>query len=417
MKVKSISLLIIILIVSSFFIGCQSKEEKEQLTEITEKAKIYIEEKYGKSFEIEDSFYRKHYNGLFETDSSSAIIVFADGTEVIHIEDTDSFVDNHQSTQINDVLEDIIWASIVDSVENYAYEPSLYTVTPKFNYYENESDSFYHNYYDGDVETFLKNEKIDISLSYIDNYDVTCSSSLYVFVKNENECKEKITAFNNSTTEKYKDNLVCNFGIIFLTKELYDEKVTLWEREHEGFMVPSIGDEGCFATGYLSEYRYQHYIKIMDGVYITSNERDFILEDGDITLKSVMQPSDIQKIMDEVNKKWITNHPDQQINRYIINSSLPVYELEFSDRIKERNKQYGEDSTFSVYFKFIPSELNLSNDNNLYSFPVRNNNYTSYESYEVAKGFSNNGGVESVYVFKTNHKDYYWIGVETTKRQ
>ena len=376
---------IVCLICIFFMCGCGvSKEEEKHLDKITKQSVSYMSEKYGKNFEVIESSFILASETLFPSYSDDILIKMSDETKVIYKSDENKFYDDYQASQISNSLESSIWNPMLEKIKPYGFDES--GVEPIFNRYSrvNFYGSFYNSYYDCDINKFIKQENPTISIGIASSYFE--HRSIYVISEDNEIWKEKYNIIKE-TLDTYFPDSYTNF--VFLTNELYNK------RKSDPLFHVNIGMEGCWAEGNNIDLEIQKYIKISDGIYATSNEKNFDLIDGDITLKEVMTGAELQAL--------IENPLNQSDSTYkeLANVKSPVYEFVFSERIKDANAKYGDAAGLDLYIKFVPEELNLSTNNNLYRY--RDNGY----NYIVATG----DGVskyESIPIFKTRY--YYWIG-------
>jgi len=367
--------------------GCViTKEDENYLDEVAKEAKQYIEKKYNKSFDVKESKYITQGTMLWPTRTGDISIKFTDGTEVYYFDEIKIFKDDYQYEEITLALRNAIWKPLLEKIAPYKFlsnETYLYF------------GDYFHEYFNGDIEDFTKNEEINLSL-YNPIY-----STLYLISKDEDSWKDRFDIINKTFNHYFNGSSI---PIAVITPELFNK---ISNKDYYPKAV-NVGMVGCWASGYTNSIDIQHYIKIAKGVYVTSSESNFILEEGDITLKEVMTAEQLQKILDEVAE----NKGILEEDKYYINPITPIYELEFSDRVKNQFASRGDDAAMDVYVKLDVKELNVSDDYNLYSYPIlRYSNGNAYYHSVSAHGNKLDGESDIFYIFQNVHKDYFWIGI------
>ncbi len=175
-----------------------------------------------------------------------------------------------------------------------------------------------------------------------------------------------------------------------LTSELYNKEVKDKEVNHV-----NIGKEGCWAIGNMKRLRQQKYIKVSDGIYITSDTWNLTLEEGDITLNEAMTVQQLQSLMNERKKST-----DEGIKQYQVDAVSPIYEFNYARHL---SKNY---DTIEVYIKLVNSELNVAEDNQFYKYSINRSDSSIY-AYDIDT--NSNSGV--LFVKRGNNKNqYFWIG-------
>jgi hypothetical protein len=179
-----------------------------------------------------------------------------------------------------------------------------------------------------------------------------------------------------------RDFPACEYlKLTVLSKECYEA----WQPGESRY--PGIDMLDCYATYELGKNPccyMQHYVKLTEGVYITSKEKDFILEEGDLTLIE----ADIAK---------------EQINDYNINAATPFYHIRFSNRIK---KQIGNE--LSVYLRFVPEEAEFPENMNFYCY-IADEDHNYYYASAISTDYADAGFT----ILKESY--YYFIGSRTTQ--
>lgn len=414
--VNCIQLIIsVILIAIPIVLAFLSRVHNKEMTtkeKIIKEGLTYIEEKYDQNFEISSSGYVLINTTLFATYSKDIRIELTDGTKILYSAEEQKYYDDYQAEEISKALEEKIWNPMLEKLQPYYYENLSFEIIPSFNFYNEEgySGNFFHIFYDGNIMSYVSEEDINVSIGYYDSYDNWVNTKLYIISEDENSWQNRFDIIEETLDTYFRTQPEYLLELVALTPDLYEKTV----KNQENPKV-NIGMDGCFATGNNKKLYLQKFIKISDGIYVTANASKVILEDGDITLKEVMTASELQNIMDNVVLKQEStdkNYMQNETYKYYINSLTPVYELEFSEKIQNAFKNYGADASISVYVKFVPEELNISKDNNLYSYPIRNGQYNYYQNYVVDKGNDEEAELDNWYIFKQQHKDYYWMGTQ-----
>lgn len=412
MKRNKLFKITIILILIISISGCKlGKKEQDNKNKITEDAIKYIEKKYNKDFKVNRSGYVMTNSTLFPTYSDDVEIELTDGTKILYSAENNKFYDDYQAEKISKALIEEIWNPMLVKLEPYKLS---YEVKPAFNLYNKEglTGTFFHEHYNGNIENFIKNEKLSVDIGHYDEYDNWIESYIYIISEDKDSWQERFNTVENTIKTYFKGQNDSSLQLIALTSNLYEEV------KPEGYYDIKINMDGCWAKGNNKNLYLQKYIKVSDGIYITSSESNFNLEEGDITLKEVMTGEELQNIMDVVAKEKAgldEHYQKYEKNKYKINYLTPVYEFVFSERIQKKYEEYGSDAFMSVYIKFIPEELNISDNNNLYAYPIRYGKIDNYYNDIVSQGNKKEAGTEMLYIFKKDHKDYYWIGTQTTE--
>ena len=401
-KLKLLLVVGIVLLLS----GCLSREEKKEVNDITDKAKKYMKQKYNKYFNVEKSGKVVSSNTTFVTYADEIYIEFTDGTTALYFPEEQEFYDNYQSKKIAKELTDKIYVPMMKEISTYKFIDN-YNIEPSFNLYDEQGlrGNFFHEYYDNDIDKFIKNEKLSLNIGYYDNDENWHDVNMYIISKDNNEWKTKFEIVDNYINKYLKNQKDYDLNLIAVTPELYEKEIKGKDIVSINGANINIGKEGCFASGNMKKLYLQKYVKVSKGIYATVYESNFELQDGDITFKEVMKADELQKIIDNISKeKDVTNN-------YLIKSISPIYELEFSDRIKNTFK-----SNMTVYFKIDTKELGISDENNLYTYPIlRYGKSDSYENYVIVSGTEKSGKSDYINISKNQNKDYYWIGRKVDK--
>lgn len=411
---KCVFQFMILLLVFFSVCGCQlSRESQKNKDNVTQESIEYVEKKYNKNFEVSKSGYVMTNSTLFPTYSDDIMIEFTDGTKVMYFSKEEEFYDNYQEKLITKTLEKEIWEPMLENLKPYYFEETSYNIIPAFNLFnvEGYEGSYFHEYYDGDIKNFIKKEKLSVDVGYFNEYNHWEPSQIYILSEDANSWQGRFELVDKTLDKYFKGQLKYNgIQLVAITPELYDSLLK------EGKHNVDVGMVGCWATGNNKRLEVQNYIKVSEGIYATSAEANFVLQEGDIKLKEVMTSNELQTIIDKVAKE--KQEKDEFYNKYEkykykVNSLTPIYEFEYSDRVKNRYKG-NTTAQMHIYIKIVPSELNISSDNNLYVYPYYNhyNKKQYYESFKVSEGNSINGNLEFVYPNTEVNKEYFWIGTQ-----
>ncbi|MBQ8828330.1 MAG: hypothetical protein IJZ90_04250 [Clostridia bacterium] len=134
----------------------------------------------------------------------------------------------------------------------------------------------------GNIDEFIENEKLDLSIGYY-NYNGNCvQSELYIISEDENSWQSRFDIVEE-TVDNYFKGQSSYLELIALTSELYENEVKTSENAQIDIRMA-----GCWATRNNNKLKLQKFIKVSDGVYITSSDSAIgILEEGDIIFKEV----------------------------------------------------------------------------------------------------------------------------------
>lgn len=163
--------------------------------------------------------------------------------------------------------------------------------------------------------------------------------------------------------------------------------------------------DGCFAEGNPNDFSEQNFIKVYDGIYITSDVSNIKLNEVDIFLKKATNVThlELQNDLNEISGEYY---------KYIVNNNIPILEVVFDDEFIKKYKQVSTGDDFYCYFKVVPEELNISINNNLYSTRKTDYNFTS-EALDIEDKYDY--GLEIIFPTGSYEDNYYWFG-EKIKR-
>ena len=384
--------------------GCMTKDEKVELEKITKVGLEYAEEKYGEDYEVVDSSYEYQESILWPTNTGDVSIELDNGTKVIYLSTEKKFYDNFQADDILEAIEQEIWNPLLEQLEPYDFADSGEIRLSVNDDLVNESEEgFFHEYYEGDIKAFMEKERpwFDVK-AYEWQSESWVSTYLCLISETDKDWQDRASLINDISKKYFKEENYI-FEIAALTPELFDRV-----REEDGYI--DIGQEGCWALGEVYELKKQNYIEVMDGIYVTSSEDGFYLEEGDIVLKEAgYSITEIQKAVDAYTEAVLKESGDA--TKYTINSLTPLYEMEFSDRVK----QQFEGENICLYVKYVSDEADLSEESVLYMHPYIKDSFIGM-NYEVVAADTTDGESQNVSVNKKEDKDYFWIGTMTSEK-
>ena len=365
---KIIKKLLLVLCLLVMITGCMNKKQESLLDTITKDGQNYMKEKYGKEFDvISSNFGDKSVSGLGSIgyDESKAYIYLNDDILVYY--DNGKYYDNYQENDIKNAIINEIWNPILEKHDGVYFDK-----TPIF-FGKNMTNGKigYHNYYDGNINKFVLDEKINAGIA-----------TIFIISENGNDWQDKM---NQITFDL--DSFFDNTGIVMiaLTNDLYQQKLDSY----------NVGMDGCFAKRNSNGLIVKQYIDIGEGIHATSNTENLRLEEGDIKLvKSNITVDELQKTIDDELAKFIENNKTRSYNKYTVDSVSPIYEIVLSDKIKSFNNSFIE-----LYLKFDDENLGVSDDYTLLM-------YDSKDGYSYTK-HSNNGNYD---IDLKAEKHYLWKG-------
>ncbi len=365
---KNVKKLLLVLCLLVMLAGCMNKKQESLLDTITKDGQNYMKEKYGKRFDVVSSkFEDKTVSGLGSIgyDESKAYIYLNDDILVYY--DNGKYYDNYQENDIKNAIINEIWNPILEKHDGVYFDK-----TPIF-FGKNMTNGkiVYHNYYDGNINKFVLDEKINAGIA-----------TIFIISENGNDWQDKM---NQITFDL--DSFFDNTGIVMiaLTNDLYQQKLDSY----------NVGMDGCFAERNSNGLIVKQYIDIGEGIHATSNTENLRLEEGDIKLvKSNITVDELQKTMDDELAKYIKKNKTSSYTKYTVDSVSPIYEIVLSNKIKSFNKSFIE-----LYLKFDDENLGISDD---YTLII----YDSKDGYSYTK-HSNNG--QYSLVLKSD-KHYLWKG-------
>lgn len=238
-----------------------------------------------------------------------------------------------------------------------------------------------------------------------------CITPCHLTTEERQVLKEHVPLAEAYYEEKYGTDIeiidYSAINIIFLSEELYREGPEYDIEGEDGFYVSyKIMGENTYVTK-------PNYIKLADGVYITSTDSDFMYESEDFIVSSKMDLEDAISVYDKAysdTKKQIgTDSSYGRYTPYTFDTKTGyAYKVDFSDYFKERAEDYYS-SWYDFCVKIVPSEL----DENVISFYYYT---TSEEDYPDFSEFTIEDEDITCYLYLhyTNTTDmYFCLGTDT----
>ena len=364
---------------------------KDNGKDMQKKAKAYYEKKYDlKDVTLSDPF-KAGNSGLFGyIGVEDLAFEVSDGSFIYYDKEEDRFYDSKQAEQIEEDFETKLLPELMKEIRSpYVLKDSRIAATR----YESFDECVFHEYYDGDIRDYLAKERPSIS-------------DFLLTVQAQDDSKDQIASLYEKMASYFKGGAevrVVKEGSSYLLEENKEEYIG---RDDEDLIAQ--------ASIYFNDRMYwhePHYVEAMEGVMISSDMADFILEEGDIRLEEVKDGQSFQEILDasyyampvdaKENKDGSYTVRDQRHEeRIVLDEELPYYHLVLSDRVKEKMK----DELFPVYIKVSETWKTP-----LYYRYGRNRGYALYKAADP------DGKAE----FTTLHKDnlYYFGTFQRIKYQ
>lgn len=432
MKIKHILLTIpLLLLLSLMLCSCESSLETKTRNKITRTGTQWIKEKYKRDFTVDSSSYVESGYGLFGPSYSDDIIIhFTDGTDLVYLSATKTFADTYEAETINSDIESTLWPAVMEDMGDYYYydydyDTESYYMSPGFNYKCDDcEESFYTKRYSGDIFDYAQKEKMlaDGSILLISSADEwktrfdILKERMNTWFTGQETGELKITALNQACYEKVVDGT--------------------WK-------YPDIDLDGCWASMSISgesNTLVQNYIQPLPGVYVTSDEYDILLQEGDVTFEQVRDSSWIEEHTEDVYQQNIlqairesektkntitennndsksagtsnTDSSDEEtaiskIDHFRAEAQSPVYRMVLSDRLLGLI----DPDDFSMYIKFVPKEAGISEDSPYYEdcrfyYYPGNITGTSDASYPIYSEYASAGW------YSYDSDDLFWWGTQ-----
>ena len=326
------------------------KAGKAYLDKMTKQAKNYYEDKYHKEAVVTENGYLR-VQGMSEEELSDIYVVLEGGTTVIYREDKKQFLDDEQAGVIEDKINENVLKNLLhEAVKESGFMAQDIIVergeTNLFGVGTNIAGHFFHDYYEGEVMEYLKNEPVTLT-----------GVQVYILCEKNAERELMIACLQDKMREAFLGFTDSEIEICFLSENCYQQYLD------QQYRKPDVGMEECYASyvmGKQEKTYIQHYIKVADGIYVTSAESNLILEEKDIVLEKENEVSDKQ-----INELLLNNHQKKYrekgkaavaYSQMIVRT--PVYRIRYSERIESylQQKTYHE---IAVYIKFVPEEAGI----------------------------------------------------------
>ncbi|MBQ5444433.1 MAG: hypothetical protein IIU29_04525, partial [Erysipelotrichaceae bacterium] len=302
---------------------------KDNGKDMQKKAKAYYEKKYDlKDVTLSDPF-KAGNSGLFGyIGVEDLAFEVSDGSFIYYDKEEDRFYDSKQAEQIEEDFETKLLPELLKEIRSpYVLKDSRIAATR----YESFDECVFHEYYDGDIRDYLAKERPSIS-------------DFLLTVQAQDDSKDQIASLYKKMASYFKGGAevrVVKEGSSYLLEENKEEYIG---RDDEDLIAQ--------ASLYFNDRMYwhePHYVEAMEGVMISSDMADFILEEGDIRLEEVKDGQSFQEILDasyyampvdaKENKDGSYTVRDQRHEeRIVLDEELPYYRLVLSDRVKEKMK-------------------------------------------------------------------------------
>ena len=342
-KWKKTSLICVLATMAMIITGCDkiSEEEKSQLDDNKENAAIYYNGKYDLNETVED--YDYDYNeGLFGNayDTTTMYFEMSDGYVVVYDVAEDRMLDNRQSEEIEKAINEELWPDIFSQVKNITGQEMYCEKIESIKYSSygaggDRRDNFFTEYYEGDIKSYLAKEDVELYANMSDMI-IVCDDDSW------NEAVAYIETEMESCFARYD----VYWDIEILTSDLYEK----YKGNYKDYRGSLYGYEG-----YVARVRMENesgaselvidrptYIQVCPGVYMTSDEFDFALCEGDVILKEAMTGDELADYCESVQ----------------VTVDGSVYKVVFSERVKDYLKTEGK-GYLKVCCKIVPEELSV----------------------------------------------------------
>lgn len=373
---RMVALMLLCLGLVPLLCGCLSREERARLEEFEQTAAEYYEKKYGTEVSIEN--YNYYYeNSVFSVRTDHMYAECSDGTVVFYDADEDCIVDNKQSEQIDNALAGALRADLDELEEEFDCGAFIIEWCRSAQFSGDFYDSFYHYYYDGDIEDFIAKEDLELRMD------------LFLLCENEGAWLEAEIALEALLHNRYGTESSCDLVV-------GDELC------YSDYDYQQIGYDGCYAKFYIGSERtvsyIQNYIKVADGIYVTAYEANFVLEEGDITLvETDLTGADIDRALLE-NYSALEEDDKERLDCYTVWPATPIYQLRFSDRVKE---QFPDG--LNVFLHYSPGEMDVDSMDVVYVFEPDRTGLCGCT--QISDPFDYGEHVSDI-----NEEDYYFVG-------
>ena len=373
MRVRKEVLLALALAFSALLSGCMDRAHYDR---VEKKALKYYQNKYSKKdVEIVDS-YKAGNNGLFGyLGVEDRAYEMSDGSSVYWDDSLETFADNAQADQIRSDFEQEILQPLL------AAFPVPYQATPAAlnrTNYDSFDESVFTAYYDGDIRTYLAEER-----PRLDGLQIALQTE-------DRETGERaVEAFY----EALKPYVKGSNEVFLLTEGLDALSGDDWRYDDQ-----------------IRWYR-KLYVEAFADIKIASVKANFDLQEGDVVFEQVGTCADLQKLIDEgyygmpvdaeENKNGGYSVHDQRHESHVVldDPDAPLYRAKLSQRVLD---ELDSRNCLSLYVL----------DNREDGLPLMIYYTGSTSPYSVFR-VSEPGGDRAVFC-ELNPQYYYYFGTHTS---
>lgn len=340
-RTRRVSVLMLIVLSVLLLAACENgwiraKGERGALT--------YYQNKYGVEVDMVSVKTWGDTTAILPTKINQMVFRMSDGSTVLWDREAEQYADTHQAEEILTGLREQLVRPSTEEVLGKDILLSEYTVTSSVfqDYTKAQGDAVFGTYYDGDIRAFAKAER-----PLLMEYNV---------VMREAVSEEQGKGFR-AQAERLRRKLHPFFsgdeGRIYVLSRNYTGKLIPYRqiRQPEGNrMVRGIGRLDLAEAVHWIE---NIYIEVMRGVWMTSDEEDFVLKPGDLVMEQIGTGAGLQTLLDEryealpevaeENKDGGYHVPDKQhcSKTVVKDEKAPIYRISWSDRARAAQDQYG----------------------------------------------------------------------------
>lgn len=328
-----------------------SKAEKNYLDRQSTSAEKYYEKKYDCDIQITDSGYDYSTSLFFTYDTDQMYFTTSEDTVIYYDVKSKYFSDNKQAPEILEKVESQLLPKLTGKIGlTFYWDETSFSCNTQY-YYETEESNFFRKYYDADEwENFFLSERPSAYFK----------EPLYV-ISAETTDHNHIANQLAKSFRKYFD--LSSLEVIFLSEEVYNQL--------EEYGNDYKGEDGFYASYRISDSSIsivkQNYVKITDGVYITSRKEGLIFEEGDFSVSGELTLNDVlTTYQNAYDTHYDRLKPDNSYLKYqpvTTDASEGVgYRLQFGDSCMEKMEALPYSDWFYCCIKIVPSELNFTAD-------------------------------------------------------
>lgn len=328
-----------------------SKAEKNKLDRQRISAEKYYEKKYDCDIQITDSGYDYSTSLFFTYDTDQMYFTTNEDTVIYYDVQDKYFSDNKQAPEILEKLESHLLPELMGEIGlTYYCDEASFSCNTHY-YYETEESNFFRRYFDADEwENFFLSERPSVYFE----------EPLYV-ISTETTDHNYIANQLAKSFRKYFD--LTSLEVIFLNEEVYNN-LEEYGNDYEG-------EDGFYASYRISDSSIsiveQNYVKITNGVYITSRKEGLMFEKSDFTVSKELTLNDVMTTyQDAYDMHYERLQPENSYLKY-----KPVttdatdgvgYKLQFGDSCTEKLDALPYSNWFYCCIKIVPSELKYEAD-------------------------------------------------------